>query len=131
MTDQQRRVNARTFKAWYELLEETVTHDEDAIAPGNSRSAVMLLHDLVGVGLRSGAVRLVVSRSTGPRGFSHLSFRYPLDQEFDWGGKSRFPPRGSIRDEWSSSSRRSKTKPALAPKTTDWSQPSSKEGTTP
>jgi hypothetical protein len=91
MTDQQRRVNARTFKAWYELLEETVTHDEDAIAPGNSRSAVMLLHDLVGVGLRSGAIRLVVSRSTGPRGFWHLSFRYPLDQEFDRGGEITFP----------------------------------------
>jgi hypothetical protein len=97
MTDQQRRVNARTFKAWYELLEETVTHDEDAVAPGNSRSAVMLLHDLVGVGLRSGAVRLVVSRSTGPRGFSHLSFRYSLDQGFDWRGEIAFSSEGEYR----------------------------------
>jgi hypothetical protein len=94
MTDQQRRVNARRFREWYELLEETVTHDEDAVAPGNSRSAVMLLHDLVGVGLRSGAVRLVVSRSTGPRRFSHLSFRYPLDQAFDWREDIAFSPEG-------------------------------------
>jgi hypothetical protein len=91
MTDQRRSINAGIFREWYELLEETVTHDEDAVALGNSRSAVMLLHDLVGVGLRSGAVGLVVSRSTGPRGFSHLSFRYPLDQEFDWGGEITFP----------------------------------------
>jgi hypothetical protein len=122
MTDQQRRVNARTFREWYELLEETVTHDEDAVAPGNSRSAVMLLHDLVGVGLRIGAVRLVVSRSTGPRGFSHLSFRYPLDQAFDWREDIAFSPEGSTTDERSNSSRRSKTKPASTPKTTDWSQ---------
>jgi hypothetical protein len=82
------------FKAWYERLEETVAHDADAVAAGNARSAVMLLHDLVDVGVRNGAVRLVVSRSTGPRGFSHLSFRYPLDPEFDWSGDITFPPEG-------------------------------------
>ena len=92
MTDQHHRITAGTFRAWYECLEETVAHDEDAVAPGNSRSAVMLLHDLVDVGLHNGAVRLVVSRSTGPRGFSHLSFRYPLDQGFDWSGAVTFPP---------------------------------------
>src|SRR5688500_9029195 len=94
MTDQHRRITAWTFRAWYERLEETVAHDADAVAPGNARSAVMLLHDLVDVGLHNGAVRLVVSRNTGPRGLSHLSFRYPLDQGFDWSGTITFPPEG-------------------------------------
>lgn len=87
MIDQRRSVKAATFRLWYELLEETVGHDPDEIAPGNRWSAVILLHDLIGVGLRNGAIRPIVIHSSGPGSYAHLMFRYILDPEFDWGGE--------------------------------------------
>jgi hypothetical protein len=87
MMDQRRTVEAATFRAWYELLEETVGHDPDEIVPGNRWSAVILLHDLIGVGLRNGAIRPIVIHSSGPGSYAHLMFRYTLDPEFDWSGK--------------------------------------------
>ena len=87
MIDQRRSVKAATFRAWYELLEETVGHDPDAIAPGNRWSAVILLHHLIGVGLRNGAIRPIVIHSSGPGSYAHLMFRYTLDPEFDWSGE--------------------------------------------
>ena len=86
MTGQERTVNAAIFKEWYERLEETVAQDPEELAEGNRHPAVMLLHDLICLGVQRGAIRLVVSHSTGPHGFAHLSFRYPLNQEFDWSG---------------------------------------------
>jgi hypothetical protein len=47
----------------------------------------MLRHGLVGMGLRQGAVQVVVGHSTGPSGFAYLSFRNPLAQEFARGGE--------------------------------------------
>jgi hypothetical protein len=86
VTGQQRTVSAAIFKVWYEELEAIVAQDPDDVAPGNRWSAVMLLHDLTGVGLRSGAVRPVVIHSSGPSSHAHLMFRYTLDPEFDWSG---------------------------------------------
>ena len=86
VTDQPVSVSAATFKDWYERLEEIVADDPGVVAPGNVRSAVILLHDLVNIGLRCGAVDVVVTRSTGPIGFAHLSYRYPLQPAFNWGG---------------------------------------------
>ncbi len=87
MREQRRSVKAATFRLWYELLEETVGHDPDEIAPGNRWSAVILLHDLIGVGLRNGAIRPIVIHSSGPGSYAHLMFRYTLDPEFDWSGE--------------------------------------------
>ena len=92
MTDHRRSVNAATFRVWYELLEETVSHDPDAIAPGNRSSAVILLHDLIGIGLRSGAIRPIVIHSSGPSSYAHLMFRYALEPEFDWSGEIQLGP---------------------------------------
>ena len=95
MTDQRPSVKATTFRVWYELLEETVGHDPDDIAPGNQRSAMILLHDLIGVGMRSGAIRPIVIHSSGPSSYAHLMFRYILEPEFDWSGAiSLAPDRG-------------------------------------
>ncbi len=80
-------VKAATFRAWYELLEETVAHDPEEIAAGNRQSALILLHDLIGIGLRTGAIRPVVIHSSGPSSFAHLMFRYTLAPEFDWNGE--------------------------------------------
>jgi hypothetical protein len=97
MTDHRRSVNAATFRAWYELLEETVSHDPDDIAPGNRWSAVLLLHDLIGIGIRNGAIRPIVIHSSGPSSYAHLMFRYALDPEFDWSGEIQFmPDRGEV-----------------------------------
>jgi hypothetical protein len=90
--DQRRSVKAATFRVWYELLEETVGHDPDEIAPGNRWSAVILLHDLIGIGLRNGAVRPIVIHSSGPGSYAHLMFRYTLDPEFDWSGEIQLSP---------------------------------------
>ena len=87
MIDQRRSVKAATFRLWYELLEETVGHDPDEVAPGNRWSAVILLHDLIGVGLRHGAIRPIVIHSSGPGSYAHLMFRYTLEPEFDWSGE--------------------------------------------
>jgi hypothetical protein len=87
MRDQPRTVKATTFRAWYELLEEAVGHDPDAIAPGNRCSAMILLHDLVGIGLRNGAIRPIVIHSSGPGSYAHLMFRYTLEPAFDWSGE--------------------------------------------
>ncbi len=87
MTDQPRTVAAATFRVWYELLEEAVGHDPDAIAPGNRCSAMILLHDLVGIGLRNGAIRPIVIHSSGPGSYAHLMFRYTLEPAFDWSGE--------------------------------------------
>ena len=87
MTDRRRTVKAATFRVWYELLEETVGHDPDDIAPGNRWSAVLLLHDLIGIGMRSGAIRPIVIHSSGPVSHAHLMFRYTLDPAFDWSGE--------------------------------------------
>ena len=80
-------VMASTFRVWYELLEETVGHDPDDIAPGNRWSAVILLHDLIGIGLRNGAIRPIVIHSSGPGSYAHLMFRYTLEPAFDWSGE--------------------------------------------
>ena len=85
-------VDAATFKAWYEELEAIVAHDPDDVAPDNQQSAVILLLDLIGIGLRSAAVRPVVIHSSGPSGYAHLMFRYTLDPEFDWSGKIVLAP---------------------------------------
>ena len=92
MSDQQRAVNAAIFKVWYEELEAIVAQDPDDVAPGNQQSAMMLLHDLTSVGLRSGAVRPVVIHSSGPSSHAHLMFRYTLDPEFDWSGEIALVP---------------------------------------
>ena len=92
MTDQQRTLDAATFKAWYEELEAIVADDPDDVAPGNQQSALILLHDLVGIGLRNGAVRPVVIHSSGPSSYAHLMFRYTLDPEFDWSGEIALVP---------------------------------------
>jgi hypothetical protein len=85
--DHGRTVEAATYRLWYELLEETVGHDPDEIAPGNRWSAVILLHDLIGIGVRSGAIRPIVIHSSGPGSYAHLMFRYILNPEFDWSGE--------------------------------------------
>jgi hypothetical protein len=90
--DQRHSVKAAIFRVWYELLEETVGHDPDEIAPGNRCSAMILLHDLIGIGLRNGAVRPIVIHSSGPGSYAHLMFRYTLDPEFDWSGEIQLPP---------------------------------------
>ena len=100
MTDQRRTVKAATFRVWYELLEETVAHDPDEIAPGNRWSALILLHELIGVGLRNGAIHPVVIHSSGPSSHAHLMFRYTLDPEFDWSGEIQLvPDRGDAASE--------------------------------
>ncbi|MBA2596367.1 MAG: hypothetical protein H0V00_07040 [Chloroflexia bacterium] len=92
MTGEPRTVAAATFRVWYELLEETVAHDPDETAPGNQRSALILLHDLVSIGLRNEAIRPVVIHSSGPDSFAHLMFRYMLNPEFDWSGEIALAP---------------------------------------
>ena len=92
MTDDRRSVSAATFRVWYELLEETVAHDPDDIAPGNRWSAVILLHELIGIGLHNGAIRPIVIHSSGPGSYAHLMFRYTLDSEFDWSGEIQLVP---------------------------------------
>ena len=86
MSDRPQTVKASTFRSWYTSLEEIVAQDPNEMAVGASRRTVMLLHDLVLLGLRQGAVRVVVAHSSGPSGFAHLTYRYPLEQEFDWTG---------------------------------------------
>ena len=90
MIDRRRSVEAATFRLWYELLEETVGHDPDEVAPGNRWSAVILLHELIGVGLRNGVIRPIVIHSSGPGSYAHLMFRYTLDPEFDWSDEVQF-----------------------------------------
>jgi hypothetical protein len=92
VSHQQRTVKASTFRAWYELLEATVAHDPDEVAIGDSQSAVRLLHALVDIGIRNGAILPLVTHSSGPIGFAHLSFRYLLNQEFDWSGEIALTP---------------------------------------
>ena len=87
-----RRVDAAKFRAWYELVEEIVAHDPGEVAPGNRCSAIILLHELIGIGLRHGAIRAVVIHSSGPSSFAHLMFRYTLDPEFDWSGDISLAP---------------------------------------
>ena len=87
MSGEPRTVAAGIFRLWFDLLEDLVAHDPEETAPGNRGSAVMLLHDLVGVGMRAGAIRPVVIHSSGPSSFAHLMFRYPLNPEFDWNGE--------------------------------------------
>ena len=101
MTDQLLSVNAATFRVWYELLEETVSHDPDDIAPGNRWSAVILLHDLIGIGLRGGAIRPIVIHSSGPSSLAHLMFRYTLEPEFDWSGEIQLVPDRGVTAPWS------------------------------
>jgi hypothetical protein len=101
VTDQRRSVTAATFRLWYELLEETVAHDPDAIAPGNQWSAVILLQDLIGMGVRSGAVRPIVIHSSGPSSYAHLMFRYALEPEFDWSGEIQLVPDYGETATWS------------------------------
>ena len=92
MTDRRRSIRAATFRVWYELLEESVGHDPDDIAPGNRWSAVILLHELIGVGLRNGAIRPIVIHSSGPGSYAHLMFRYTLEPAFDWSGEIQLFP---------------------------------------
>ena len=95
MTDHRRSVNAAIFRVWYELLEETVAHDPDEIAPGNQLRAVILLQELIGVGVHNGAIRPIVIHSSGPSSYAHLMFRYALEPEFDWSGEIQLMP-----DRW-------------------------------
>ena len=53
---------------------------------------MILLHDLIGIGLRNGAVRPIVIHSSGPGSYAHLMFRYTLDPEFDWSGEIQLVP---------------------------------------
>ena len=92
MSDRPRTVKASLFQVWYEELEAIVAHDPDDVASGNRQSAVILLHDLIGVGLRNKAVRPVVIHSSGPSSYAHLMFRYTLEPEFDWSGEIAFVP---------------------------------------
>jgi hypothetical protein len=92
MTDRHRTVAAATFRLWYELLEERVGHDPDDIAPGNQWSAVILLHELISIGLRHGAVLPIVIHSSGPGSYAHLMFRYTLEPAFDWSGEIQLGP---------------------------------------
>lgn len=87
MTQLPRAVPAQTFLAWYKHLEAIVADDPADVAADGSQRAVMLLHELVSIGLRNGALLPVVTHSTGPLGYAHLSFRYPLNREFDWSGE--------------------------------------------
>lgn len=89
MTGGPHTVAAVLFRVWFDLLEDLVAHDPEETAPGNRSSAVMLLHELVGAGMRAGAIRPVVIHSSGPSSFAHLMFRYPLNAEFDWNGEIR------------------------------------------
>jgi len=100
VTEQRRRVQAATFRAWYELLEETVAHDPDEIAPRNKWSAVILLHELIGVGVRGGVVRPIVIHSSGPSSYAHLMFRYVLEPEFDWSGEIPLAPERGQAATW-------------------------------
>jgi len=100
VTDQRRRVPVATFRAWYELLEETVAHDPDEIAPGNQWSAVILLHELIGVGVRGGAILPIVIHSSGPSSYAHLMFRYVLEPEFDWSGEIQLAPERAQAATW-------------------------------
>ena len=92
MTGGPRMVAAALFRVWFDLLEDLVAHDPEETAPGNRSSAVMLLHELVGAGMRAGAIRPVVIHSSGPSSFAHLMFRYPLSPEFDWNGEISMTP---------------------------------------
>lgn len=92
MTGRRRTISAGIFKVWYEELEAIVAQDPDDVAPGNRQSAMILLHDLTGVGLRSGAVIPVVIHSSGPSSHAHLMYRYTLDPEFDWSGAIELAP---------------------------------------
>ena len=87
MTSGPRTVTAAIFRVWFDLLEDLVAHDPEETAPGNRSSAVMLLHERMGAGMRAGAIRPVVIHSSGPSSFAHLMFRYPLNPEFDWNGE--------------------------------------------
>ena len=87
MMDQRRTVKSATFRLWYEQLEETVGHDPDEVASRNRWSAVILLHELIGVGMQNGAIRPIVIHSSGPGSYAHLMFRYTLNPEFDWSGE--------------------------------------------
>jgi hypothetical protein len=82
-----RTVQAAIFRTWYELVDEIVAHDPEEVAPGNRCSAIILLHELIGIGLRHGAIRAVVIHSSGPSSYAHLMFRYTLDPAFDWNGE--------------------------------------------
>jgi hypothetical protein len=53
---------------------------------------VILLHELIGIGLRNGAIRPIVIHSSGPGSYAHLMFRYTLDLEFDWSGEIQLVP---------------------------------------
>ena len=100
MTEQRRSVNAATFRVWYELLEEAVAHDPDEIAPGNRCNAVILLHELIGVGVRSGAIRPIVIHSSGPSSYAHLMFRYTLNPDFDWSREIEIGPDHGSAATW-------------------------------
>ena len=57
-----------------------------------SDNAIILLHELIGIGLRNGAIRAVVIHSSGPSSYAHHMFRYILDPEFDWSGEISLTP---------------------------------------
>jgi len=100
VTGQRPSTQAATFRAWYELLEETVAHDPDEIAPGNQWSAAVLLHDLIGVGMCNGAIRPIIIHSSGPSSYAHLMFRYVLEPEFDWSSEIQLVPHRGEAATW-------------------------------
>lgn len=51
---------------------------------------MVLLHELIGVGLRNGAIRPIVIHSSGPGSYAHLMFRYTFYPDFDWSGEIQF-----------------------------------------
>jgi hypothetical protein len=92
MTDRPGVVNASTLKEWIASLEAIVADDPDEVAPGNQERALALLLALYDVGMRAGAVRPLVTHSSGPRGFAHLSYRFLLVEAFDWSGTISLAP---------------------------------------
>lgn len=92
MNESQRIVRAATYLTWYEHLEAIVAEDPREVAPGGSQPAVLLLLELVSIGVRQGAVLPIVTHNTGPLGFAHVSFRYPVNRNFDWDGKIEMMP---------------------------------------
>jgi hypothetical protein len=87
MSDRENRVEAATFRSWLQRIEELVALDAEDLTEEDQTRAMLLLHDLIGVGLHNGALRAVVTHSSGPLGLAHLAYRYPINEAFDWSGE--------------------------------------------
>ncbi|MCC7023895.1 MAG: hypothetical protein IT338_13820 [Thermomicrobiales bacterium] len=87
MTDREDRVEAAAFRSWLQRIEEIVALDAEDLTEEDQARAMLLLHDLIGVGLHNRAIRAVVTHSSGPLGLAHLAYRYPINEAFDWSGE--------------------------------------------